>query len=147
MRAMRLPAASLNQSAPSRSAIESGRLPGVMPVLNSVTLPSGVMRPIWPASLSENQILPSGPAKMPSGPAADVGRGKRVISPRIVMRPTLFAFLAQNQMLPSGPAAMPIGVASASGSGNSVNVPAPTSRRPILEAPLSQNHSCRSGPG
>ena len=36
MRPMRLPAASLNHSAPSRTTIDSGLQPGVMPSLNSV---------------------------------------------------------------------------------------------------------------
>ena len=41
MRPTRVPAASLNHSAPSRTTIDSGFEPGVMPSLNSVTLPSG----------------------------------------------------------------------------------------------------------
>ena len=76
-----LPAASLNHSAPSRSENDSGFEPGVMPSLNSVTLPSGVMRPIWLTSVSENQTLPSGPSRMPSGPAFAVGSGNSVTLP------------------------------------------------------------------
>ena len=81
MRPIRLPAASLNHSAPSRSENDSGLQPGVRPSLNSVMLPSGVMRPIWLTSDSENQTLPSGPSRMPSGPAFGVGSGNSVTSP------------------------------------------------------------------
>ena len=81
MRPTRLPAASLNQSAPSRTTIDKGLLPGEMPVLNSVIFPAGVMRPIWPASVSENQMLPSGPSAMPSGPAFAVGTANSSSAP------------------------------------------------------------------
>ena len=33
------------------------------------------MRPIWLTSVSENQMLPSGPSIMASGPAFGVGSG------------------------------------------------------------------------
>ena len=61
MRPTRLPEASLNQERAVAHENESGLVPGEMPALNSVILPSGVMRPIWLASVSENQTLPSGP--------------------------------------------------------------------------------------
>ncbi len=77
MRPTRLPAASLNQSAPSRTTIESGFLPGEMPSLNSVTTPSGVMRPIWLASVSENQTLPSGPSSIRRGRRSGSAPGTR----------------------------------------------------------------------
>ena len=73
MRPTRLPAASLNHSAPSRTTIDSGCCRAVMPLLNSVIVPLAVMRPIWLTSVSENQTLPSGPSAMPSGPAFAVG--------------------------------------------------------------------------
>ena len=101
MRPTRLPAASLNQSAPSRTTIDNGLLPGEMPVLNSVICPAGVMRPIWPASVSENQILPSGPSAMPSGPAFSVGTANSSSVPAGVMRPILLAFFCANHRLPS----------------------------------------------
>jgi hypothetical protein len=113
--------ASLNQSAPSRTTIDSGFEPGVMPPLNSVIRPSGVMRPIWLTSVSENHRLPSGPSCMASGPAPAVGSGNSEISPCGVMRPILLAAFSANQRLPSGPRTMPIGVASGVGSANSVN--------------------------
>ena len=68
MRPMRLPLASENHSAPSRTAIDSGLAPGEMPSPYSVTRPSGVILAMRLASLSENQILPSGPRIMPSAP-------------------------------------------------------------------------------
>ena len=68
-----------------------------MPSLNSVILPSGVMRPIWLTSVSENQTLPSGPSRMPSGPAFGVGSWNSVTSPCGVMRPTWCAVFSQNQ--------------------------------------------------
>ena len=101
MRPMRLPAASLNHSAPSRTEIDSGFAPGVMPSVNSVMRPSGVMRPMRLTSLSENQTLPSGPRMMPSGPAFGVGSANSVISPRGVMRPILLAAFSANHRLPS----------------------------------------------
>ena len=73
MRPMRLPAASENHSAPSRTAIDSGFAPGEMPSPYSVMRPSGVIFATRLASLSENQILPSGPRIMPSAPAFGVG--------------------------------------------------------------------------
>ena len=41
--------------------------PAVMPAVNSVTVPAGVIRPIRSPSNSVNQRLPSGPAAMPFG--------------------------------------------------------------------------------
>ena len=82
MRPTRLPAASLNHSAPSRTAIDNGLAPAEMPSANSVMRPSGVMRPMRLTSVSENQTLPSGPRIMPSGPAFGVGKANSAMSPR-----------------------------------------------------------------
>jgi hypothetical protein len=108
--------------------------------------PSGVMRPTWLISVSENHTLPSGPRIMPSGPAPGVGIGNSVISPRGVMRPILLAAFSANQRLPSAPTVIPIGVAFFVVRSNSVNYLVSGSKRPIFEAPLSQNHRQRSGP-
>ena len=126
--------------------MESGLLPGVMPSLNEVIAPSGVMRPIWLTSVCENQMLPSGPAIIASGPAFGVGRGNSVIVPPVVMRPILLPVFSANQNAPSGPSMMPIGVAFGVGRSNSVNAYVLGSSRPIFEAPLSQNHRQPSRP-
>ena len=96
-------------------------MPGVMPALNSVIVPSGVMRPIWLTSVSENQTLPSGPRIMPSGPAFGVGSLNSVIAPRGVRRPIWCAPFSANHKLPSAPMVQPIGVAFPVGRSNSVN--------------------------
>ena len=44
-----------------------GALPGLMPTLNSVTVPEGVIRATRSPSDSVNQTLPSGPAAIPVG--------------------------------------------------------------------------------
>ena len=72
--------------------------------------------------------------------------GNSAISPRGVMRPMRFAAFWQNHRLPSPPAMMPIGVAVFDDSANSVKAALSGSKRPILAAPLSQNHSAPSGP-
>ena len=56
------PAASLNHMTPSRTTMESGLLPGVMPSLNEVMVPVRSIRPIWLTSVCENQMLPSAPS-------------------------------------------------------------------------------------
>src|SRR5579863_8253294 len=104
MQATRLPPASLNHSAPSRTTMESGRLPGVMPARNSVTRPSGVMRAMQSASPSENQILLSGPRAMPSGPELAVGSAYSTIAPDKLMHPTRLPAFSVNQSFPSAPA-------------------------------------------
>jgi hypothetical protein len=59
---------SVNHRLPSGPAvILKGRAPALMPALNSVTTPSGVILPIRSLS-SVNHRLPSGPAAMNSGP-------------------------------------------------------------------------------
>ncbi|MGA8322622.1 MAG: hypothetical protein WBE48_23390 [Xanthobacteraceae bacterium] len=146
MRPTRLPEASLNHSAPSRTAIDKGFAPGVMPSANSVIRPSGVMRAMRLTSVSENQTLPSGPSIMPSGPAFGVGSANSVISPRMVMRPILLALFCASHIAPSPPTVMPTGVAFGVGKANSRSVPRSGSKRPIFAAPLSQNHSAPSGP-
>ena len=65
--------------------------------------PSGVILAMRLASLSENQILPSGPRIMPSGPASGVGSANSAMSPRGVMRPILSAAFSANHRLPSAP--------------------------------------------
>ena len=88
MRPMRLPEVSVNHRLPSGpAAIESGLAPAVMPVLNSATIPSVVMRPILPFA-STNQRLPSGPAAIPASAAPGVTPAlNSVITPAGVTRP------------------------------------------------------------
>ena len=66
-------------------------------IANSVIVPSGVIRPIWPAFHSVNQRLPSGPAAIPEGWLFFVGVANSVISPAVVMRPILSLFCSVNQ--------------------------------------------------
>ena len=80
--------------------------PGVEGEANSVMTPDGVIRPIFRASDSVNQTLPSGPAAMSIRPAEAVGTGNSVITPDVEMRPIRFASCSVNQRLPSGPAAV-----------------------------------------
>ena len=127
-------------------APDNGLLPTEMPTLNSVILPSAVIRPIWATSVSENQILPSGPVAMASGPAFKVGRSNSLSMPSGVMQPILLARFCANHRLPSAPRSIPIGVASAVGKANSRNVALRGSKQPTLAAPLSQNQRFRSGP-
>src|SRR5437899_483192 len=60
---------SANQTSPcGPAAIPVGELPALRPVLNSVIVPLGVMRPIaLVGPSSANQRLPSGPAAKPRG--------------------------------------------------------------------------------
>ena len=137
---------SLNQMSPSRTTGESGRQPGVRPSENSVTSPLGVMRPTRLRWASENHTLPSGPATMPSGPAPGVGTGNSVMAPDVVIRPIRLPAFSQNHSAPSAAGVIPIGRASGVGVSNSTKLPSSGFIRPILDVPLSQNHSCRSGP-
>src|SRR5271157_3381020 len=69
-----LPVNSVNQRLPSGPAvIPTGPLLGVMPALNSVTVPPGVIRPIRSPDCSVNQRLPSGPAVIKAGKLLPVG--------------------------------------------------------------------------
>ncbi len=57
---------------------------------------------------SVNQMLPSGPAVIPSGPAPAVGRGKELTACVVgLISPIASAQDSVNQMLPSGPAVIP----------------------------------------
>ncbi len=86
----------------------------MMPAVNSVTTPAGVIRPIRLPSNSVNQRLPSGPAAIPVGRAAggDAG-GNSVTTPAGVIRPIRLPENSVNQRLPSGPAAIPCGMGRA----------------------------------
>ena len=119
---------------------------GVMPFPSSVMQPSGVTQPIRWTSAAENQMFPSGPSAMPSGPAAAVGSANTMIAPLRLRRPMRLPVFSVNQRLPSAPTSMPIGVLSADGKSNSRNVQEKVSKQPIFEAPLSQNQRFPSGP-
>src|SRR5215475_3384203 len=137
---------SLNQSSPSRTTSDSGRQSGVRPCENSVTAPSGVMRPTRLTCPSENHTFPSGPATLPSGPAPTVGTGNSVIAPDVVIRPILLPAFSQNHNAPSAAGVIPIGRLFGVGVSNSMKRALPGSILPILDVPLSQNQRCRSGP-
>ena len=84
-----------------------GIAPAVMPALNSVTTPSGVIRPIRLPYRSVNHRLPSGPAVMPAGPAPAVMPAlNSVTTPSGVIRPIRLPLNSVNHRLPSGPAVM-----------------------------------------
>ncbi len=83
---------------------------------------------------------------MPSGPAPAVGTGNSVMAPSVVIRPIRLPAFWQNHSAPSAASVIPIGRASGVGVSNSTKLPSSGFIRPILEAPLSQNHRCRSGP-
>jgi hypothetical protein len=99
-----------------------GRLFGLIPALNSVTAPGGVMRPMRPPKISANHRLPSepvampnglasglipspsGPAAMPSGPLLGViPSPNSVTTPSGVMRPMRSTAGYVNHRLPSRP--------------------------------------------
>ena len=85
--------------------------PAEIPVLNSVTTPVVVMRPIRSIPRSVNQRLPSGPAAMPKGFApAVIPALNSVTAPAGVIRP-IGPAPSVNQRLPSGPAVMEKGKA------------------------------------
>ena len=148
MRPTRLPAASLNHSAPSRTTIDSGLLPGVMPLLNSVIF--AVRRDAADLAhfcLREPDIAIR--AERDAVRPGFRGRHREIRSNTPAWRDAadlVGAFFCANHRLPSAPSAMPIGVAPAVGSENSVNAALRGSKQPIFAAPLSQNHKLRSGP-
>ena len=81
----------------------------MMPAVNSVTTPAGVMRPMPRRCSSVNQRLPSGPRVMPSGRLPGVMPAQNsVTTPAGVIRPMRPPSSA-NQTLPSGPAVIPRG--------------------------------------
>src|SRR5208283_749320 len=137
----------VNQRLPSEPAvIPKGSLAAAD--VNSVTVPLGVIRPIWAAPVSVNQRLPSGPFVIPSGWLLAVGIGNSVIVPLGVIRPILLASDSVNQRLPSGPVVIPwVGLSwlLAVGIGNSVIVPLGVIR-PILSPTSSANQRLPSGP-
>ena len=103
------PAPSTNHRALSGpNAMAAGALWKVA-MVNSVTIPEGVIRPMLLPRVSVNQRLPSGPAAMPAGVPLAAGIVNSAIAPAGVMRPILSALNSVNQRLPSGPAAMPSG--------------------------------------
>ena len=62
--------------------------------------------PILFPGFSVNQMLPSGPVAMPSGPEVELGTGNSVTTPPGVILPIaapLIAVCSVNQRLPSGP--------------------------------------------
>src|SRR5215470_1592004 len=137
---------SLNHNWPPRTTNESGRQPGVSPCENSATAPPGVMRPTRLTLPSENQMFPSGPATMPSGPAPTVGTGNSVIAPDVVIRPILLPAFSQNHNAPSAAGVIPTGRLFGVGVSNSMKLPLLGFILPILDVPFSQNQRCRSGP-
>ena len=101
-------ACSANHRLPSGPTVmPKGNAPAVMPALNSVMTPLGVMRPIRLPVSSANHRLPSGPAVMPCAFAPAVSPLNSVTTPSGVMRPIRLPVSSVNQRLPSGPAVMP----------------------------------------
>jgi hypothetical protein len=113
--------------------------------VNSVMLPSGVIRPIRSAALSTYQSLPSGPTAMSSGsPAVKVGNS--VTSPALVTRaiaPSPPAIATHR--LPSGPVTMPFGLPVGKPELKSVTT-APGVMRPTALCVSSVNQRLPSGP-
>ena len=75
------PLSSTNHMLPSAPAVMSPGPRSAPGSMNSVTVPSSVIRPILPALNSENQMLPSGPAASARGPLFGVGIANSVITP------------------------------------------------------------------
>src|SRR5262249_30858761 len=130
---------STNQRFPSGPAVmPSGRLSNVG-IVNTVTTPAVVMRPMAVAekSRSANHRPPSGPVVIPSGSLPDA-TGNSVMTPAVVMRPILPAerLDSVNHSAPSGPAVISDGELAAVGIWNSVMAPAVV-LRPILFAVFS----------
>ena len=82
-----------------------------IPALYSVTVPSGLILPIWFAFCSVNQTLPSAPSAIPIGTAPVVIPAlNSVVSPSGVMRPICAPLSGcVNQRLPSAPSVMLFG--------------------------------------
>src|SRR5262249_31791617 len=113
---------SVNQSAPSGTAVIELGLKPVVGKRNSVTTPLVVMRPIWKPFTSVNQRLPSEPTTMLRGELPGVGIANSATTPLGVIRPILSAFASVNQRLPSGPATIPEGALPAVGNANVLSV-------------------------
>jgi hypothetical protein len=96
-------------------------------VVNSVTVPSGLICAIWSplpdVPGSANQKLPSGPAVIPCGRLSGLGTANSLTAPSGVIRPTWLAAASVNQTLPSGPAVMDTGWPPGVGMTNSVPRP------------------------
>src|SRR5271157_3784973 len=124
-RPIRSPLTSVNQRLPSGPAvISSGPLLGVMPALNSVTVPPGVIRPIRSPLASVNQRLPSGPAVIPRGSLLGVMPALNSVTvPPGVIRPIRSPENSVNQRLPSGPAVIPAGTLLSVGIATSLMAP------------------------
>ena len=104
----------MNQRLPSGPAvIPSGPLLGVMPALNSVTVPPGVIRPIRsPPHFSVNQRLPSGPAVIPAGTLLGVMPALNSVTvPLGVIRPIWSPILGEPEVA-IGPGRDPDGTAA-----------------------------------
>src|SRR5215469_5338807 len=125
-----------------------GRLAGVG-IGNSVSTPSGVMRPMLLPSRSVNQTLPSGPPVISHGAARGVGTGNSLSTPSGVMRPIRFPGISVNHRFPSGPAVITRGCPPAV-TGYSVTAPVDGTSRPIAPAAAvvrcSVNHTLPSDP-
>src|SRR5580692_138151 len=78
---------------------------------NSVMVPPVVTRAIWSWLDSATQTFPSGPATIPKGSAAGVGRVMVVAAPagvaaKIVLSSSVLTVVSANHKLPSGPVAI-----------------------------------------
>ena len=82
---------SVNQHPPSGAGVIAGGRESRSGRGNSRMWPSWVRQPIWPALISTKHIAPSVPLGLPTGPAAEVGRGWSVACPSVVMRPMALA--------------------------------------------------------
>src|SRR5215472_11641224 len=103
---MLLPPASVNHNAPSGPAVIAWEALFGVGMMNSVTVPPVVMRPILFPPISVNHRALSGPAAMPPGlPAA----ANLVTVPSGLIRPML-PLVSVNQKAPSGPAVIVNGV-------------------------------------
>src|SRR5882757_8755476 len=146
-RPIRSPIVSVNHTLPSGPAvIPWSLLWALIPLLNSVTVPLGVIRPIRWWSSSVNHRLPSEPAAIPSGSLPEViPLLNSVTAPVRVIRP-IRPRPSANHKLPSEPAAIPNGLLS-------VVIPLLTSVmaplgviRPIRSLDCSVNHTLPSRP-
>src|SRR5712692_9327426 len=145
IRPSRLPANSLNQSAPAEAVV---MFIGVPPCGSgkSVITPPVVIRPIFWSNPVVNHRFPSGPAVIePASPAP-----LNVVSvPVVVIRPITPFPGSVNQSAPSDPVVIPDGDEPA-GKGNSVILPVVVMRpiaSPGSPSPgLTVNHSAPSGP-
>src|SRR5882757_7698185 len=146
-RPIRSPIVSVNHTLPSGPAvIPWSLLWALIPLLNSVTVPLGVIRPIRWWSSSVNHRLPSEPAAIPTGLLSVVIRPlNSVMAPLGVIRPIRSLDCSVNHTLPSRPVVIPKGRLWAVGIGYSVMAPS-GEIRPIRPPKYSVNHTLPSGP-